>query len=892
MIGYFSKRDALFEEVHYATLLESSSGELLSAQIADDGQWRFPIHDSVPRKYSECIRLYEDEHFYKHPGVNPFSTLRALFQNLKAGRVVSGGSTITMQLVRMNGQPNSRSIWQKLKEMIIALRVNWHYSKEEIIKLHSAHAPFGGNVVGLEAACWRYFNRQPHQLSWAEYAMLAVLPNAPSLIHPGKNREKLLEKRNRLLNKLQEKGAISEQQLELALLEPLPEAPYPLPQRAVHLLQSNTENGRKGLRLQTSLDGHLQDRATQILHRYVNRYAANSITAGAVLIADIESGEVLAYVGNAQLEEGAENGYWNDMVKAERSTGSILKPFLYAAMMHEGQILPNSYVEDVPTFISGYAPKNYSHDYAGMVPASQALARSLNVPAVRMLRDYSYQKFHSKLRDLGMKTLTKPPSHYGLSIILGGAEGRLWDLCGMYASLGRILQHFPEDNARYRPGDIHPLKTQKQTQVQNQRMLHASVLSYVELSIAASGLNQKQNQKQNGALSVAEGQTPLMDTLRLRSVAQTAIRNQNLRGRLSGVEAPQTSTKNSKQETQNSKLTNHGELSSVAYNQNLLGLLSAVEAPQTSTKNSKPETLNSKLTNHSELRAAPIWQMFKAMREVHRPDENQAGWRNFESDRTIAWKTGTSFGYRDAWAIGVDGKHVVGVWIGNADGTGRDDLVGVKKAAPVMFDLFNILPPADWFTRPHDDYMPLKTCAQSGLPASQHCNEVDTGEVPYAELQLLPCPYHKTVHLDQSGHYQVTNDCISITEMQSTSWFVLPPVQEYYFRKTHPWYRKLPPMRGDCLDAKEREPLMSFIYPENFSKVKIPRELDGQLGKVVLRLAHRRPNSRVFWYLDKTFIAETRDVHDHAISPEPGAHELTVVDETGESLSIRLVVVD
>lgn len=767
VVGYFAKKDHLFQDIGYATILESRTGDLMGAQIAPDGQWRFPASDSVPKNYVECLRLFEDEYFFYHPGVNPWSTARALFQNLKAGKTVSGGSTLSMQVVRLHLQEKDRSVTQKIKEMCLALRLELHYSKSEILGMHSSHAPFGGNVVGLEAACWRYFKRKTSQLSWAEYAVLAVLPNAPALIHPGRNRDALLEKRNRLLRKLSEKGVIGTQDYQLALLEPLPEEPHPLPKIATHLLQSHIKKGKQGQRLLSNLQTNLQERCTSILSRYVTRYRSNAIQDGAVLVGDIETGEIIAYVGNIASDGTNTTGYWNDMVLAERSTGSVLKPFLYASMLNEGQILPNSYVDDVPTFISGYAPKNYAHNYDGVVPAAQALSRSLNVPAVRMLRSYSFQKFHGKLGHLGMKSLHYSPSHYGLSIILGGAEGRLLDICSMYASLGRTLLHFEADESRYRSNDVRALQSLQKESRQ-------------PYSLQANG----------------------------------------------------------------------------------------------------------------EMNAGAIWYMFKAMQEVHRPDETQSGWRSFVQNRNIAWKTGTSFGYRDAWAVGVDGKHVVGVWIGNADGTGRDDLVGVKKAAPVLFEIFNTLPTADWFGKPQDDLQLQLLCHQSGFPKSIHCQEVDTVLVPSGEVHLLPCPYHKTVHLDASRSYQVHSGCVSVSHLQTSSWFSLPPVQEFYFRKNHPWYQKLPPYRSDCISEEQEQSPMSFIYPADFSSVKIPVDLNGQRGEVVLKLAHRLPHTRVFWYLDGSFIEETNEYHELGIAPPIGRHQLTVVDEQGEHLTLQLSVLE
>jgi len=203
------------------TVLETRDGELLSARITPDGQWRFPPCDSVPERLGQCIRYFEDEYFPWHPGINPVSLGKALFRNIRAGEVVSGGSTISMQVVRLSRKGKPRTIAQKVIEMVLALRLELGRSKEDILELYASYAPFGGNVVGIDAAAWRYYGRPAHRLSWGEAATLAVLPNAPALIYPGRNQEELRVKRDRLLLKLEEKGVIDALDGELARSEPL-----------------------------------------------------------------------------------------------------------------------------------------------------------------------------------------------------------------------------------------------------------------------------------------------------------------------------------------------------------------------------------------------------------------------------------------------------------------------------------------------------------------------------------------------------------------------------------------------------------------------------------------------------------------------------------------------
>ena len=250
---WFSFPKTLFSDP-YSTVVESSNGSLLSARIAKDGQWRFPSSDSIFYKYKQSVIHFEDEYFYYHFGVNPVSILRAFHQNLFSDKVVSGGSTLTMQLIRLSRKGKPRTYKEKIIEILLAIRMELSYSKEEILNCYASHAPFGGNVVGLEAASWRYYGRSSYLLSWGEIATLAVLPNAPSLIYPGKNHQKLLAKRNRLLDKLASRGILSKQDCNLAKEEPLPQKPLPLPQHALHLLNRASKEGNNNRVVRTTLE--------------------------------------------------------------------------------------------------------------------------------------------------------------------------------------------------------------------------------------------------------------------------------------------------------------------------------------------------------------------------------------------------------------------------------------------------------------------------------------------------------------------------------------------------------------------------------------------------------------------------------------------------------------
>ena len=743
-----------------STVIEDRKGNLLGARIAKDGQWRFPYNDSIPSKFEQCILEFEDRYFYYHPGINPVSISRAFKQNIQAGRVISGGSTITMQVMRLSRKGKSRSLFQKMVEIVLSTRLELGYSKQEILSLYVSNAPFGGNVVGLEAASWRYFGRSPFDLSWAEAAVLAVLPNAPSLIYPGKNQTALLNKRNRLLDRLWSNEVIDSTTCYLAKQESLPKKPKPLPRYAPHLLDRLVKTN-KGERIRTTLDGNLQLRAAKAVHDHYLKLKDNGIYNGAALVIDVESGDVLAYVGNTSIAD-PQHGCDVDVIAAQRSTGSVLKPLLYAAMLDDGEILPNTLVSDIPTQISGYAPKNFNLRYVGAVPASKALARSLNVPAVRMLQKHGLERFHYLLHSLGMTSVSYPAGRYGLSLILGGAEGTLWDLTGIYASFSRMLNHYAQYSGQYFSQDLRPP-------------------SYLPVQ--------------------------------------------------------------------------HKEIK---------------------------ETVNNSYQKDF-LSAASVWYTYKALLEVHRPDM-ESGWKSYASSNRIAWKTGTSFGYRDGWAIGTNPQYAVGVWVGNADGEGRPGLTGLGAAAPLLFDVFGLLKTEGWFAPPYDEMRRIAVCRSSGHRAGKICEPVDSAWVQLAGLKTPPCPYHQLIHMDADKKYRVTSECEPVSEMQHVPWFVLPPVQEFYYRSQDPTYQLLPTYRADCI-TEDDSPVMELIYPRQFTQIYVPKELDGSLGQVVFEVAHRKSETTIHWHLDEDYLASTKHIHELGFQPKSGKHNLTLVDENGNILT-------
>ncbi|RZL99357.1 MAG: penicillin-binding protein 1C, partial [Pedobacter sp.] len=315
-------------------VIEDADGNLLNAVIAADGQWRFPYDENVPQRFIDCITTYEDKRFYSHPGVDVIALGRAMRSNMFSKAPTQGGSTISMQVIRLSQNNSRRNIWNKLKESWLAVRLECSYSKKEIIALYASNAPFGSNIVGLDAASWRYYGRSADKLSWGEMATLAVLPNSPSLVHPGKNRDQLLQKRNRLLDQLLAAKKLSPGDCDLAKQEELPIKPLPLPQNAPHLLQRFKKENKEGsTRIRSTIDGELQKNVTQVLSGRQPLLQSNGINNICALVLDVETGNTLAYVGNVFQPANKEMESDVDVINAPRSPGSALKPVLYAAMM-------------------------------------------------------------------------------------------------------------------------------------------------------------------------------------------------------------------------------------------------------------------------------------------------------------------------------------------------------------------------------------------------------------------------------------------------------------------------------------------------------------------------------------------------------------------------------
>lgn len=730
------------EERPFSPVLYSDEGDLIAATVARDEQWRFPRSQELPEFLKDAIIQYEDEYFLWHPGVNPVSLWKAWRKNREAGKIVRGGSTLTMQVARMARNRRNRSYGQKMLEILAAFKLELLYSKEEILGQWCRLAPFGGNVQGIETAAWRFFGRPLHQLSRAEMATLAVLPNAPALIHPGKNRAALRDKRNALLSKLCENGIVPKEELPLLKAEILPQKPFDLPQKALHLLIHLKKKYPDQYLFESHVSRSMQSKANAAIEKALERLEPRGIRSAAALVIDLERNELKAYCGNTPDSDG--DMRYVDLVHAPRSYGSLLKPMLYAYAIDRGALLPKELISDVPTHIQGFEPDNFDEKFRGVVPFDEMLIQSLNVPAVRALHYLGYRTFYDFLQAMQPAHLDRGADHYGLSIILGGAESDLWSMGRMYKGLARSYLGYP------RPFS-HPLILQ----------------------------NEKAQKTK----------------LRLGTFA----------------------------------------------------------------------------VDHT----------VKAMCNLEKPREEQ-GWRLLRPVEEVAWKTGTSYGHRDAWAVGFNKKFLIAVWVGNENGEGREGLTGINVAAPIFFDLMEQMSEKGYGLIRNKLYpQQVKTCAYTGRRAGPHCDSIEWLSVDKISHQWRSCDAHRVGAIKDNYFHPLS--CLD-SELNADTFFVLPATEESFYRRSNNNYFSLPPLAENCRQEHQSEGL-HFVYPYREARIFLPVESNGERRALLARAATQGEREQLFWYLDDQFLGVTSEAHEVACLPPPGQHKLTVVHEDGYRIS-------
>jgi len=734
-------------EKDYSKVILDENGEILRVFLNKKEQWHFPPvkEEKVPEKLIKTVTFFEDRHFYKHNGVNFKSIFRALKQNIFSMKKVSGASTITMQTARLM-KPKKRSIKNKIIEIFQAFVIETKYSKKEILELYFNHAPYGGNIVGYKTASLKYFNKKPQHLTWAESALLAILPNAPGMMHPGKNKDSLKKKRDRLLKRMNENGIISDSDLNLAVKEPLPSKIYDFDFTAPHFSLKVKEETNEFM-INTTISKPIQLTAEKTAKEYIESLKEEGINNASIIIADTKTREIKAYVGS--------NDFWDDKncgnvdgIIAKRSPGSTLKPFLYGLAIDNGILLPDSLIKDVPVYYGTFSPYNADRKFRGMVTAEFALINSLNVPAVNILDEYGLYNFFEFIKQSGTEISKENPMYYGYSIILGSMEMSLYEITSMYTSLGNY-------------GKFAPLKELKSdTGIKEEKQLISKGASYLVLDM---------------------------------------------------------------------------------------------------------------------------------LKDLKRPGSDYF-WKEFSSKRYIAWKTGTSFGRRDGWAVGVTPEYTIGVWVGNFDGKSSYSITGIESAGTLLFKIFSkINTKNEWFQFPEKNLKKIITDKKTGyFPGFEEIDETIERDSPKNAKPLKKSPYYKVIYTDKDEEYEVCSLCWDSNTKKKKVMLIYPPdVVSYYEKQGIKTYSPLPHNK-ECKSVKNGDEF-KLIYPKNNSVIVIPRGLNGEYQKLTVKTS--LVNGKLYWFIDENFYMETLNQGELNMDIENGNHTITVMNENGSKKQIELKIV-
>ena len=714
-------------------------GRVLRAFLGADDMWQIRRRlADLPRSLIEATIAVEDSRFRYHPGVDPVAVTRAVLSNVRRGRVVSGASTITMQVAKLI-EPKRRTLSSKIIEAFRALQIELAFSKDEILEHYLNLAPYGGNLVGAEAAARRYFGKPARDLALWESALLAGLPKRPARLRPDRYPQRARRRRDYVLYRMRTCGYISSEVLSQALRQPVAVKARAFPFKAPHLAEEVLRRSGGQKCVVTTIDGSVQGIARRALRRGVRELREAGVTNGAVVVIENRAAAVRALVGSADFFAEADCGQINGTL-APRSPGSALKPFTYALAFDRGLCSPTQFLADVPTHFGAYEPENYDRRFYGPVSAADALASSLNVPAVRLLNEVGPQRLADTLRSVGISTVGRP-STAGLSLTLGACAVKLLELTNAYAALARGGLYQP-----YRVLEGEPVSAETRV-----------------LSAAASFL-------------IAE---ILSDTKRM------------------------------------------------------------------------------------------------GLRSLH----TSAGARP-----RFAWKTGTSSGRRDAWAIGFNPDYTVGVWTGNFTGRPSYALVGRKAATPIVREVFERLHrdgPPQWYDPP-PSVGTRSVCALSGMPVGPHCLRQKDGRYVQGVSPSRPCTVHQAVMVDKETRRRLCRGCVQGREHTREVAEVWPPEVDAWLRAQGTISRPAPPHYPDCRAAgREFQPrIVSPIDGQVFVKRAAARDASS---KVRLRALVGPGVRSLCWFVDGSLYRRTAPSETIFWQLRPGPHKVVCVDDSGQS---------
>jgi penicillin-binding protein 1C len=708
-------------------------GRLLRLSLTGDEKYRLwtPLERISPALVAATLH-YEDRQFYRHPGVNPAALARAAWTSFVSRDRRMGGSTLTMQLARQRWRLKTGTVAGKLRQIALAVWLERHFSKRDILEAYLNLAPYGANIEGAGAAAWVYFHKPAAELSADQARALALIPQHPNRRAPATPAG---------LTALRQawKTAYGDDpgggRLWFRRREDLP-------LRAPHFAERVRELDPERAEFAATLDPTAQGLAEDLLTGFIRRHRPQGIANAALMVVHAPTLEVLGYVGSADYRDPAIQGYVNGL-KARRSPGSALKPFIYALAIDQGLITPDTLLKDTPLRIGPYQPENFESDFYGPLSATEALVRSRNIPAVALLARLQRPGFFQFLNQAGLR-LPKPEPFYGLTLAMGGAEVSMEELLTLYGLVA--------NGGEYR--ELHWLKDAEERAGKGRRLLSPEAAFLV-----------------------------------------------------------------------------------------------------------------------------------RRMLETNPPPQRAFGARDYTGAAPVAWKTGTSSGQKDAWAVGLMGDLLAGVWVGNFDGTPNRHLVGRDLAGPLLFGLLEALraerpvngePPA-----PPPGLKRVEICPLSGAPRSPACPHGKPGWIIPGVSPLKPCAVHRLIHVDpESGLRLCPGDERRGRPRVAEFWDsdVLEQFRAAGVRRETP-----PPFARACEGGggEARPPVI--VSPQ--AGVSYPVRADGQ-GSVEFSAVAPGGRGRLFWFVDEAFVGEGASILWRG---RPGSFVVRVVDDQGQAAAVSLV---
>ena len=733
----------LREEPSWSPVVTDRQDNLLHTYLSNDDKWRLrtSIHEINPQLL-KTILFKEDKYFYYHPGINPVAIVRAAFNNIIYGRKTSGASTITMQVARLL-YPAERTYLNKTVEMFRALQLEYQYSKDDILCLYLNLVPYGGNVEGVKAASLLYFGVLPMHVNLSQAVILSIIPNRPGSLNPAKSSSKILMVRNKWLTRMLADGIINKTESDEALLEPIAMVRQPFSQKTPHLARRLKAQYSGETDIKTSIDASIQEKAEALCYRHHRKLSLKNIRNLSVMIIENSTYKVRAYIGSQDFSDNEYSGQV-DGCDAVRSPGSTLKPMIYALAIDKGLITSESMLEDVPVNFAGYAPENFNSRCNGLVPASRALAYSLNIPAVTLLNTCGLSEFTGLLRKCGFSALHND-REMGLSVVLGGCGTRLSELGGMFAMLA--------NGGVYKP------------------------LKYLE-----------------------------------------------------------------------------------------------------------NDTLDRQTRIVSDASAYLVTEMLTGMVRPDLPNN----YENSLSVPRIAWKTGTSYGRRDAWSVGYNGKYTIAVWTGNFDGTGVPELTGADMATPLLFDLFHTIDRGSnerWFVPPRSLDI-RQICSHSGLPPGDLCTDLVTGYFIPAVSDNRKCNHLQEIKVDPAGKYTYCMSCLPGHGYKKMMVEQLPVAVAAFYTVNNIEFSKSPPHNPDCSQLLTDTPPV-ITSPVNNKEYLLEKNMDQSLQLSCNATATTRT---LYWYINDAFYASSGPGIPLFFTPEAGSYKISCSDDKGMNSNIHISV--